>query len=62
MKLEQRIKRLEKEVPSCNHSSGIGITLCRTEEEAERLKREMAECPNCLRFYGNAQPVIMWDR
>jgi len=63
VKLEQRLRRLEKEVPACGHSPGIGITLCHTEEKAERLKREMAECPNCLRFFGNGSgPVIMWDR
>ena len=47
--LEQRVKSLEKEAPPrqpCNHPS-IAYLTNSTEEELDKLRRELDACRNC---------------
>ena len=49
-RLDQRIKRLEEQHGACNHRSPV-ILANPTEEEVERRKNELAECPS-LNFHA----------
>ncbi len=63
--MENRIRRLEEEAPKepCNHP--LGILIDPSEEEVERLNRELAECSNCRRDshdHGPATVVIRFAK
>ena len=44
--LDKRMKRLEEQHGACNHRSPV-ILANRTEEEVERTRKELDECPSC---------------
>jgi hypothetical protein len=54
--LEQRLKRLETHQAVCNHSVRV-ILENPTDEELERVTRELFECPSC-RHKGTRPFVI----
>ena len=45
-RLDQRIKRLEGQAGACNHRSPV-ILANPTEQEVERTRKELDECPSC---------------
>ena len=55
-RLEHRVKKLEEKAPQqpCNHP--LGILLNPTEGEAERLSKEMADCPHCCKRRDGDSP------
>ena len=54
--LEQRLKRLETHQAACNHSARV-ILENPTDEELERVTRELAECPSCR--HKRTQPFVI---
>ena len=57
MNLERRIKRLEEQYNACNHRSPV-ILANPTEEQVERMRKELGECPSCSR-HGQTKLIIM---
>jgi len=55
--IERRVARLEGQQGACNHQSPV-ILANPAEEEVERRKKELDECPSC-RKGGRPRMVIM---
>jgi len=55
--IERRLARLEGQQGACNHRSPV-ILANPAEEEVERRKNELAECPSCKR-HGQPKLIIM---
>ena len=59
--LERWLRRLEEHHGACNHRNDRGFVkplFNPTEEEVDRYKKEVAECPRC-RKVGGLQILIM---
>jgi hypothetical protein len=52
--LDRRIKRLEEQQGACNHRSPLILT----QEQVERKKKELDECPNCEK-HGRPRLLII---
>ncbi len=53
--LERRLRRLEEHHGACNHRTDRGFLkplFNPTEEEVDRYKKEVAECPRCRKVGG----------
>ncbi len=56
-RLEQRVKRLEERRGACEHRSSV-ILDNPTEEETQRIEKELAECRSCQRHGGRPKIII----
>jgi hypothetical protein len=60
--LERRLRRLEEHHGACSHRNDRGFPkplLNPTEEEVERYKKDVAECPRCQKVGGPLQILII---
>jgi len=60
--LERRLRRLEEHHGACTHRNDHGFLkplINPTEQEVERLRKELAECPNCRKRGGPTQILII---
>jgi len=55
-RLDQRLKRLETHQGACNHSAYV-ILENPTDEELERVTRELVQCPSCR--HTGKQPFVI---
>lgn len=55
-RLDQRLKRLETYQGACNHSAYV-ILENPTDEELERVTRELVQCPSCR--YKGTKPFVI---
>ena len=60
--LERRLRRLEEHHGACNHRNDRGFLkplLNPTQQDVERLRKELAECSSCRKRGGPLQVLII---